>query len=72
MIKNIFFEMKVIEKINLFRHLNMAKKELIEKNWKIEKLNNEDKLLVQGNTENKLYIIKKGKLDFFFDSKYMK
>ena len=50
----------------------MAKKELIEKNWKIEKLNNEDKLLVQGNTENKLYIIKKGKLDFFFDSKYMK
>ena len=65
-------EMKVIEKINLFRHLNMAKKELIEKNLKIEKFNNGDKIQIQGNSGNKLYIIKKGKVDFFLDSKYMK
>ena len=65
-------EMKAIEKIKLFRHLNMAKKELIEKNLKIEKFNNGEKILIQGNTGNKLYIIKKGKVDFFLDSKYMK
>ena len=62
-------EMKAIEKIKLFRHLNMAKKEIIEKNLKIEKFNNGEKILIQGNTGNKLYIIKKGKVDFFLDSK---
>ena len=30
------------------------------------------KILVQGTAGNKLYIIKKGKVDFFLDSKYMK
>ena len=65
-------EMKAIEKIKLFRHLNKAKKELIEKNLKVEKFNNGEKILIQGNTGNKLYIIKKGKVDFFLDSKYMK
>ena len=65
-------EMKAIEKINLFRNLNKEKKEFIEKNLKIEKFNNGDKILIQGNIGNKLYIIKKGKVDFFLDSKYMK
>ena len=70
--KEMSHEMKAIEKINLFRNLNKAKKELIEKNLKIEKFNNGDKILIQGNIGNKLYIIKKGKVDFFLDSKYMK
>ena len=70
--KNISSEMKIIEKINLFRNLNTSKKELIAKNLKIEKFNNGDKILIQGNSGNKLYIIKKGKVDFFLDSKYMK
>ena len=65
-------EMKAIEKIRLFRNLNHSKKELIEKNLKVEKFNNGDKILIQGNLGNKLYIIKKGKVDFFLDSKYIK
>ena len=70
--KEMSHEMKAIEKIKLFRHLNMAKKEIIEKNLKIEKFNNGEKILIQGNTGNKLYIIKKGKVDIFLGSKYLK
>ena len=65
-------EMNVIDKIKLFKNLNMAKKELIQKNLKIEKFSNGQKILVQGGIGDKLYIIKKGKVDFIFDSKYMK
>lgn len=65
-------EMKAIEDNRLFRNLNQSKKDLIKKNLKIEKFNNGDKILIQGNIGNKLYIIKKGKVDFFLDSKYIK
>ena len=70
--KEISHEMKAIEKIKLFKFLNIAQKELIEKNLKIEKFNNGEKILIQGDIGNKLYIIKKGKVDFYLNSKYMK
>ena len=63
---------QAIEKIKLFKYLNTAKKELIEQNLKIEKFNNGETILLQGDTGNKLYIIKKGKVDFYLNSKYMK
>ena len=65
-------EMVAIEKIRLFTNLDMRKKELIQKNLKTEKFNNGVKILIQGTFSNKLYIIKKGKVDFFLDSKYIK
>ena len=48
------------------------KKEIIEANLKIEKFNNGKKIISQGQIGNKLYIIKKGRVDLFLNSKYIK
>ena len=63
---------KVIDNINIFKDLSEEKKEKIEKNLKIEKFNNGKKIISQGQIGNKLYIIKKGRVDLFLNSKYIK
>ena len=61
-----------IDNINIFKDLSEDKKEKIEKNLKIEKFNNGKKIISQGQIGNKLYIIKKGRVDLFLNSKYIK
>jgi len=63
---------KAIDNINLFKNLSEDKKEKIEKNLKLEKFNNGKKIISQGQIGNKLYIIKKGRVDLFLNSKYIK
>ena len=61
-----------IDHINIFKDLSEDKKEKIEKNLKLEKFNNGKKIISQGQVGNKLYIIKKGRVDLFLNSKYIK
>ena len=61
-----------IDNINIFKDLSEDKKEKIEKNLKLEKFNNGKKIISQGQVGNKLYIIKKGRVDLFLNSKYIK
>jgi cGMP-dependent protein kinase len=70
--KNISSKINTIAKINFFRNLTDEKKELIQKELKIEKFNNGKKIIMQGGVGNKLYIIKEGRVDFFLNSKYIK
>jgi len=63
---------KIIDNINIFKNLSEDKKEKIEKNLKIEKFNNGNKIINQGQIGKKLYIIKKGRVDLFLNSKYIK
>ena len=70
--RSITQEMMAIENVKFCKYLNSAKKELFLKNLKPVKFNNGEKILTQGQMDDKLYIIKKGKVDFFLDSKYIK
>ena len=70
--KNASSQINSLSKIRFFRSLNDDKKELIQKELKIEKFNNGKKIIMQGAIGNKLYIIKEGRVDFFLNSKYIK
>jgi cGMP-dependent protein kinase len=70
--KNASSQINTLSKINFFHNLTDDKKELIQKELKIEKFNNGKKILMQGGVGNKLYIIKEGRVDFFLNSKYIK
>ena len=70
--KNVSSQINTLSKIRFFRSLNDDKKELIQKELKIEKFNNGKKIIMQGAKGNKLYIIKEGRVDFFLNSKYIK
>ena len=70
--KNASSQINTLSKIRFFRSLNDDKKELIQKELKIEKFNNGKKIIMQGAKGNKLYIIKEGRVDFFLNSKYIK
>jgi len=65
-------QINTLSKINFFSNLTDDKKELIQKELKIEKFNNGKKIIMQGGVGNKLYIIKEGRVDFFLNSKYIK
>ena len=70
--KEVSHALNAIDNIKLFRNLNAAKKEIIQKNLKVEKFSSGQKIILQGSIGDKLYIVKKGKVDFLFDNKYMK
>ena len=70
--KNASSQINTLSKIRFLANLTDDKKELIQKELKVEKFNNGKKILMQGSTGNKLYIIKEGRVDFFLNSKYIK
>ena len=70
--KNASSQINTLSKIRFFGNLTDDKKELIQKELKIEKFNNGKKIIMQGQTGNKLYIIKEGRVDFFLNAKYIK
>ena len=70
--KNASSQIKTFSKIRFLKNLTDDKKELIQKELKIEKFNNGKKIMMQGQIGNKLYIIKEGRVDFFLNSKYIK
>ena len=61
-----------IEKIKVFKKLDLPKKQMLQRCLGIEKFNGGQNILVQGNNNDKLYIIKNGRVDVYLDSKYIK
>ena len=55
--KNASSQIKTFSKIRFLKNLTDDKKELIQKELKIEKFNNGKKIMMQGQIGNKLYII---------------
>jgi cGMP-dependent protein kinase len=58
--------------IPLFRILSDEKIEFLQNNLKIERFQNGKKIIIQGDIGDKLFIIKKGRVDFFVNSRYIR
>ena len=71
-IQNESNKIQSLENIYLFKNLSEDKIELIRNKLKIEKFENGKKIITQGETGDKFYIIKSGRVDFFVNSKYVR
>ena len=60
------------EHVPMFRILSDEKIEFLQNNLKVEKFANGKKIITQGEIGNKLFIIKKGRVDFFVNSRYIR
>ena len=60
------------DNVPMFRILSEDKIEFLQNNLKIEKFANGKKIITQGEVGDKLYIIKKGRVDFFVNSRYIR
>ena len=60
------------EHVPMFRILSDDKIEFLQKNLKVEKFANGKKIITQGEIGDKLFIIKKGRVDFFVNSRYIR
>ena len=65
-------QLNTVGHIALFRILSDDKIEFLQSNLSIEKFRNGKKIISQGEIGDKLYIIKKGRVDFFVNSKYIR
>ena len=60
------------EHVPMFRILSDDKIEFLQNNLKVEKFANGKKIITQGEIGDKLFIIKKGRVDFFANSRYIR
>ena len=60
------------EHVPMFRILSDDKIEFLQNNLKVEKFANGKKIITQGEIGDKLFIIKKGRVDFFVNSRYIR
>ena len=60
------------EHVPMFRILSDEKIEFLQNNLKVEKYANGKKIITQGEIGDKLFIIKKGRVDFFVNSRYIR
>ena len=58
--------------IHFFKNLSEEKKEILQNKLQIETYENGKKIITQGETGDKLFIIKSGRVDFFISSKYVR
>ena len=58
--------------VPMFRILSDEKIEFLQNNLKVEKFANGKKIITQGEIGDKLFIIKKGRVDFFVNSRYIR
>ena len=65
-------QLNTFDNIPLMRILSDDKIEFLQNNLKIEKFQNGKKIINQGDTGDKLYIIKQGRVDFFVNSRYIR
>ena len=65
-------QLNTFENIALFKNLSEDKIEILQSKLKIEKFDNGKKIITQGETGDKFYIIKSGRVDFFVNSKYVR
>ena len=60
------------EHVPMFRILSDDKIEFLQNNLKVENFANGKKIITQGEVGDKLFIIKKGRVDFFVSSRYIR
>ena len=60
------------EHVPMFRILSDEKIEFLQNNLKVEEFANGKKIITQGEIGDKLFIIKKGRVDFFVNSRYIR
>jgi cGMP-dependent protein kinase len=73
--KEVFNKSKALEsleRVPLFKNFTQKKKELLSTMIKLEIYDNGRKIIVQGETDQKFYIIKSGKVDIHIDSNYIR
>lgn len=59
-------------KIPLFKNFTQKKMELLSGMVTVQKFENGKKIIVQGETDDKFYIVKNGKVDIFINSNYIR
>ena len=60
------------ENVPMFRILSDDKIEFLQNHLQVEKFANGKKIITQGEVGDKLFIIKKGRVDFFVNSRYIR
>ena len=63
-------QMTTFANVAMFKILSEDKIEFLQNKLKTERFENGKKIITQGEIGDKLYIIKKGRVDFFVNSKY--
>lgn len=74
-IKDIIRKSKAIDSLNkvpLFKNFTYTKKELLSTIVFVETYENGKKIITQGETDTRFYIVKSGKIDIFIDSNYIR
>jgi cGMP-dependent protein kinase len=61
-----------LERVPLFKNFTQKKKEILINLIKVETFENGKKIIVQGETDRRFYIVKSGKVDIFVDSNYIR
>jgi cGMP-dependent protein kinase len=61
-----------LEQIPLFKNFTQKKKEMLSSLIKIETFENGKKVITQGETDYKFYIVKSGKVDIFINTVYIR
>lgn len=61
-----------LQKIPLFRNFAISKLEKVSNKIKVEKFENSEKIIVQGESTYQFYIVKKGKVDITVNSNYIR
>jgi cGMP-dependent protein kinase len=61
-----------LQKIPLFRNFAITKLEKVSRKINVEKFEKGEKIIVQGETSYKFYIVKKGKIDITVNSNYIR
>lgn len=65
-------EVSTFDNIAMFKNLSEDKLEILQSKIKIEKFEGGKKIINQGETGDKFYIIKQGRVDFFVNFKYVR
>ena len=61
-----------LNKIPLFRNFSSKKMEILSSITNIEKFDNGKRIITQGETDSRFYIVKSGKVDIFIDNNYIR
>lgn len=64
--------MESLNKIPLFRNFSQKKMEILSSITNIEKFDNGKRIIIQGETDSKFYVVKNGKVDIFIDNNYIR
>lgn len=64
--------MESLNIIPLFRTFSQKKMEILSSITDIEKFDNGKRIITQGETDSKFFIVKKGKVDIFIDNNYIR